>query len=324
MSVLFHLATRQDWERAGGAQAYTTPSLDGHGFIGCATAQQHAAVANARFTGRTDLVLLLIDAGRLSPEVRFERAGTGGEAYPHVYGPVNVDAVFEATPYRPGADGRFRPYEEASGFAAHGAATLAGTRRRAGAAMAGFDRPWWVAGGWALDLFLGHRTRPHADLEISVLAADQRALFEQLGGWDLRLVAPGASLAPWDGSRIEAPFHQVWARHGPGRPAIADEFAADPTMLGYLLEQGDARRWVFRRDPAVIRPLHEFGAATADGVPFVRPEVALLFKAKAPRFKDQRDFDRLLPHLDAPARAWLASALQQAHPGHPWRAYLVR
>ena len=184
--------------------------------------------------------------------------------------------------------------------------------------MAGFDRPWWVAGGWALDLFLGHRTRPHADLEISVLAADQRALFEQLGGWDLRLVAPGASLAPWDGSRIEAPFHQVWARHGPGRPATADEFAADPTMLGYLLEQGDARRWVFRRDSAVIRPLHGFGAATADGVPFVRPEVALLFKAKATRFKDQRDFDRVLPRLDGAARAWLVSALEQAHPGHAW------
>jgi len=168
---------------------------------------------------------------------------------------VNVDAVFEAAPYRPGADGRFQPYKEASGLAAHGAATLAETRRRAAAAMAGLPRPWWVAGGWALDLFLGRRTRPHADLEISVLAADQRALFEQL-----------------------------------------------------RRKQGDARRWVFRRDRAVTRPLHELGAATADGVPFVVPEVALLFKAKRPRFKDQRDFDRVLPHLDGPARAWLASA----------------
>jgi len=93
-------------------------------------------------------------------------------------------------------------------------------------------------------------------------------------------------------------------------------------MLGFLLEQGHEGRWVFRRHPAVTRPLHELGAATADGVPFVRPEIALLFKAKGPRFKDQRDFDRLLPHLDAAARAWLASALQQAHPGHAWHARL--
>lgn len=52
------------------------------------------------------------------------------------------------------------------------------------------------------------------------------------------------------------------------------------------------------------------------------PEVALLFKAKAPRFKDQRDFDRVLPYLDGAARAFLAWALEQAHPGHPWRAQL--
>jgi uncharacterized protein (DUF952 family) len=321
MSVLFHLATRQDWARAS-AQSYTTASLDGAGFIGCSTAAQHTTVANARFAGRTDLVLLLIDADKLSSEVRFERAGARGETFPHVYGPVNLDAVFEATPYQPGADGRFQPHEEASGFAAHGAATLADISRRSMEAMAGFARPWWVAGGWALDLFLGRKTRPHADLEISILAADQRALFEQLRGWDLRVAAPGASLSTWDGSRIEPPLHQVWARHGPGRPATAEEFAADPTMLGFLLEQGHERRWVFRRQPAVTRPLRDLGAATADGVPFVRPEIALLFKAKASRFKDQRDFDCLLPHLDAAARAWLASALRQAHPGHAWHARL--
>jgi len=52
----------------------------------------------------------------------------------------------------------------------------------------------------------------------------------------------------------------------------------------------------------------------AGGVRVVAPEIALLFKAKAPRFKDQRDFDRVLPHLDRAARSWLASALEQAQP----------
>jgi hypothetical protein len=51
----------------------------------------------------------------------------------------------------------------------------------------------------------------------------------------------------------------------------------------------------------------------------VRPEIALLFKAKGSRFKDQRDFDRALPHLDWTARAWLRAALAKAHPGHAWR-----
>jgi hypothetical protein len=113
--------------------------------------------------------------------------------------------------------------------------------------MAGYRRPWWVAGGWALDLVLGHKTRPHADLEISLLACDQQALFDHLRGWDLRLAAPGQSLPPWDGSRIQSPFHQVWARRGPGRPSTPEEFAGDPTMLGFLLEQSRKDRWVYRR-----------------------------------------------------------------------------
>jgi hypothetical protein len=62
---------------------------------------------------------------------------------------------------------------------------------------------------------------------------------------------------------------------------------------------------------------------TTDGVPVIAPEIALLFKAKAPRFKDQRDFDRVLPYLGLAARSWLASALEQAHPGHPWRARVL-
>jgi uncharacterized protein (DUF952 family) len=315
---LFHLAAQQDWERASSARAYTTASLREDGFIHCVTATQHARVANDLYSGRTDLVLLLIDTDRLTSEVRLERADPGAETFPHVYGPVDLDAIFEATPYRPGSDGRFRPYEEASGFAAHGAATLQEVTRWALEVMAGFAGSWWVAGGWALDLFLGHKTRPHADLELSILATDQEALFEHLQGWDLRLAAPRASLPPWDGSWIQPPFHQVWARRGGGCPADPDQFAADPTMLGFLLEQSTGDRWLFRRHPAVTRPLTQVGTITAEGVAVVRPEIALLFKAKGPRFKDRRDFDHVLPYLDGAARAWLGAALEQVHPGHAW------
>jgi uncharacterized protein (DUF952 family) len=322
MTVLFHITAQQDWERAMRAGRYAAASLDGDGFIHCSTATQHAAVANASYRGRTDLVLLLVDAERLTAEVRFEQAAPGGEAFPHVYGPLDLDAVFEATPYRPAADGHFHPHEEAGGFAAHGAATLAAARRRAVEVMAAYPGPWWVAGGWALDLFLGHRTRPHADLEIAVLATDQASLFAHLPDWDLQLAAPGAALLRWNGGAIAPPFHQVWARKGPGTPASAHEFAADPTMLGFLLEQSGGDRWVFRRHPALTRPLDQVGMAGPDGVRFVRPEIALLYKAKSRRFKDERDFDRVLPHLDAAGRAWLASSLDQAHPGHPWRARL--
>jgi uncharacterized protein (DUF952 family) len=101
MSVLFHIATGRDWERAANTGTYTTESLHRDGIIGCSSAAQHAAVANHRFTSRTDLVLLLIDTDRLQSEVHLEQAEADGQPVPRVDGPVNLDAVFEATPYRP-------------------------------------------------------------------------------------------------------------------------------------------------------------------------------------------------------------------------------
>jgi uncharacterized protein (DUF952 family) len=118
MSVLFPIATRRDWAYAVSAGTYTMGSLHGDDVIPCSTAAQHATVANARFASRTELVLLLMDTDKLASEVRFEYGDGGGQAVPHVRGPLPLDAVFEATPYQPGVDGRFRPHEEASGHAA--------------------------------------------------------------------------------------------------------------------------------------------------------------------------------------------------------------
>ena len=60
-------------------------------------------------------MLLLIDTDRLTSPLRFEPVTAGGEAFPHVYGPVHLDAIFEATPYRPGSDRRFSPHERPAG-----------------------------------------------------------------------------------------------------------------------------------------------------------------------------------------------------------------
>lgn len=322
MNVLFHIATETEWELAPRLGVYTPDSLASDGFVHCSSAVQHAIVANALFPGRTDLVLLLIDTSRLSAEVRLEGEDREGQPFPHIYGPVNLEAVFEAAPYAPDEDGHFRTHEEAIGFATSGGATLEETQRRAVAVMTGFERPWWVAGGWALDLFLGRRSRPHADLEISILDSAQHALFEYLAGWDLRLPAPEHTLSPWDGGLIEPPYHQVWARKGPGMPSSPVAFGADPTMLDFLIEREREGRWAFRRDLAITLPLDEFGDTTTRGIPFVRPEVALLYKAKSTRFKDHRDFDLALPHLSEGARVWLAAALDHTRPGHPWRSRL--
>ena len=104
---LYHIARREDWERARETGVYAPVSLEREGFVHCSLSHQLEAVANALFRGERDLLLLVIDPKRLSAEVRFEDPGVG-EAYPHVYGPIPFQAVVEVRGLEPGPDGRFR------------------------------------------------------------------------------------------------------------------------------------------------------------------------------------------------------------------------
>jgi len=173
-----------------------------------------------------------------------------------------------------------------------------------------FPRPWWIAGGWAVDLHLGRETRRHEDLDLSILRGDEVALAELVPGWDI-CIAEAAELIPWRGERpVEMPYHQFWVRREHG----------GPWTFEVLLEDHDgAGEWRFRRDARVTLPVARFGRLTADGIPYVAPEVALLYKAKGHEIeKNAADFESAASSLDVEARGWFRAALKIAHPGHPW------
>lgn len=106
MAQILHITTRAQWAAAQQAGTYRGDTLDSEGFIHCSTPQQVIAVANARFRGQPDLVLLDIAADRVGPEIRWE-AAENGQHYPHIYGPLNVDAVEQVLPFEPNANGYF-------------------------------------------------------------------------------------------------------------------------------------------------------------------------------------------------------------------------
>ncbi len=317
MSVIYHITTRSFWEDACKTGIYAPDTLRSDGSIQCLSADQYVDVANMWHAGQPDLVLLFIDTDHLLSELRYEATDPATPASPRLFGPLNLEAVFEVAEYEPGPSGKFEEHHETPGFSVRGDADLGAVRTRAWEAMASFDRPWWIAGGWVIDVFLGRKTRPHADLEISILSSDQRALFEHLQGWDLRLAAPQGSFPRWDGHLLSEPYHQVWARQDTHPASTPRDFSMDPTMLDLLIEDSDGDVWRYRRHGDVIRPIAEFGDRR-EGLPFVRPEIALLFKAKGTRYKDQRDLERVLPGLDEHARTWLRTALGVAHPDHRW------
>jgi hypothetical protein len=199
---------------------------------------------------------------------------------------------------------------------AHVARTGFGPLHRAAALLSPLGVPWMFAAGWALDL---HRhsvlglepSRPHEDLDIIVGREHQQAAGQALtdAGYRVHGVREGAYV-PWT-EALEPPHFQLHA-HREGHE-----------MLDLMLTDLSGDLWHYRRDPVVTLPLACAGLVSTSGLPYLAPEAALLFKATgahgAVRPKDQRDFETVLPTLDADARAWLATHLAA---DHSWRAEL--
>lgn len=105
MRVILHITTRDDWEQARPGGWLHVASLDTEGFIHCSTPAQVVGTLNRFFRGQTDLVLLVIDADKLTSPIRYEAAD--GDRFPHLYGPLNMDAIVNVLPLALQADGTF-------------------------------------------------------------------------------------------------------------------------------------------------------------------------------------------------------------------------
>ncbi len=115
MTPIIHITSRKAWSDAQKAGEYTAPSLSSEGFIHCSTSAQVLPVAEKFYKGQGGLVLLVIDSARLSADLKWEPPFEGApppgapaaDLFPHVYGPINLDAVVRVVDFEPSADGKF-------------------------------------------------------------------------------------------------------------------------------------------------------------------------------------------------------------------------
>lgn len=185
------------------------------------------------------------------------------------------------------------------------------------ARLDGVGVPWWVCGGWALDLFHGRQTREHEDLEFAVCRSDFGAVRDALtAGGDHQMFYVGAGegfpLAP--GALPPDEYTQVWTRE-----RVTGRYRVDT-----FLDPGSRDEWVCKRDDRLRLPLESMRAVDAAGIGYQRPEVVLLMKAKHRRDKDDADLARAWPALDPPARRWFTDAVELIHPDHPWLDSVTR
>jgi hypothetical protein len=186
--------------------------------------------------------------------------------------------------------------------------------RDAAGLFSSFDRPWMVAGGWAISLHLRRVVRPHKDVDIAVFREDQINVQRYLSNWQM-YVAQSGTFTPWaPGQRLALNEHVIWA----WRPGVAAGRADLQPDVELLLDERTATHWVYRREPSITLPLDIACLKNSDGIPYLAPEIVLLYKSKGAREADDTDFRAAFPSLSDRQRAWLATSLSTVQPGHRW------
>lgn len=103
--VIYHLALPEEWAAALEAGEYRRStrerSLDEEGFIHCSFADQVERTGTAYYADRDDIIRLSIEPTLVPSEIKIERAPGRNEDFPHIYGPIPVDAVVDVSPWRP-------------------------------------------------------------------------------------------------------------------------------------------------------------------------------------------------------------------------------
>jgi uncharacterized protein (DUF952 family) len=116
MSLIYHITSSSAAQAARQSGEYRAESLASEGFIHLSQIHQILGVANAFYTGQRDLVILVVDTSRLKAELKYEApvhpvasasAPSADNRFPHIYGPLNFDAVLKVVDFPVGADGKF-------------------------------------------------------------------------------------------------------------------------------------------------------------------------------------------------------------------------
>jgi len=173
------------------------------------------------------------------------------------------------------------------------------------ARFAGAPMRWWISGGHALALHVGRTWRTHDDTDVGIVRHEAPQVQDVLTGWEVWVAAAGA-LRVWDGAALDAEHHEnnLWCRPG----------AEAPWALDVTVGEGDATHWIYRRDPRLRVPWAEAIRQSGSGVPYLAPDLQLLFKAKGLRPKDTVDAEVVIPTLAAVERARLRRWLPADHP----------
>lgn len=170
---------------------------------------------------------------------------------------------------------------------------------------------WGIAGGWALDMHLGRKTREHGDIDIVIFREDQQLVYQLLKNeWTLYKARDGKVSLWTEGENLDS-VNDVWVK----------KERQSPWAFQIMLMDSEQDNWVYRREKMIKVPKAQLFSKDENKVPYLKPAIQLLYKGGSSqiREKDSRDFHTVFPSLSPEGKIWLEEALKRQFPlGHSW------
>lgn len=181
--------------------------------------------------------------------------------------------------------------------------------------FSGISIDWGIAGGWALDIHLGRKTRNHSDTDIVVFREDQHVVYQHLkNDWTL-FKAKDGKLSLWSADEYLDSINSVWVSRD----------SQSPWAFEIMFMDSEQDNWIYRREKTVQEARVELFSTDENNVPYLNPAIQLLYKGGAAqiREKDSQDFLAVLPTLSVKEKIWLKESLKrQFSMGHSWIPHL--
>ncbi|MEH7009772.1 hypothetical protein V7087_02990 [Neobacillus niacini] len=174
---------------------------------------------------------------------------------------------------------------------------------------------WCIAGGWALDLHVGRNSREHSDIDVLITRKELLIAYQWIQkDWTLYKAEDGKLLHWVDGEFLKS-TRDVWV----SRNHVA------PWAFQIMIIDSKDGNWIYRREKSIKRAMNEIILKSPDGIPYLKPEIQLLYKAGSSKIreKDFQDLQTMLPILSTQEKEWLTLSLKKQFPdGHTWIEYL--
>jgi len=165
-----------------------------------------------------------------------------------------------------------------------------------------FGYPWFIAGGWAIDLFLGRETRNHDDIEIGIYRKHQMQLYRYLEKYKKYYIDNRSRVGihekrEWNKEYLRLPIHELYIEYR-------------DLKIEVLLNERDDTSWIYRRNENIKREEKKVILLTDKRIPYLCPEVVLLYKTKDIRDKDIVDLENVCSKMNDEQKKWLVDSIE--------------